>query len=142
MSDDLVLLAQAGDAVQETLLRAWSDLRGLRQVDRFDAWLRRILVRCCYRAAVRRRSRHVVEIKLRWAEATVVADSQQGVAIRDQLDVASGACPGCSAASSSCATTSAFRPTECAEALWIPPGDRAVPARPRQGSDARRARRR
>ena len=110
MSDDLGLRAQAGDAVQEALLRAWSDLRGLRRVDHFDAWLRRILVRCCCRAAARRRSRNVVEIKLRWSEASVVADSQRGVAIRDQLDVASGACPGSSAPSSSCATTSASRP--------------------------------
>ena len=29
----------ARDAVQEALFRAWRDLRGLRDPDRFDAWL-------------------------------------------------------------------------------------------------------
>ena len=41
----------AEDAVQETLVAAWRDLRGLRDVDRFDAWLHRILVRAVYREA-------------------------------------------------------------------------------------------
>ena len=42
---------QAQDAVQEALVVTWRDLRGLRDPDRFDAWLRRILVRCVYRVA-------------------------------------------------------------------------------------------
>ena len=37
----------ADDAAQETLVRAWRDLPGLREPDRFDAWLHRILVRAC-----------------------------------------------------------------------------------------------
>jgi DNA-directed RNA polymerase specialized sigma24 family protein len=41
----------AQDAVQEALVVTWRDLRGLRDPDRFDAWLRRILVRCVYRVA-------------------------------------------------------------------------------------------
>ena len=48
---------QAADAVQDALLQAWLDLRGLRDPDRFDAWLHRLLVRACYRAARRRRDR-------------------------------------------------------------------------------------
>jgi DNA-directed RNA polymerase specialized sigma24 family protein len=35
------------DAVQECLIRAWRDLRGLRDADRFDAWLYRLLVDAC-----------------------------------------------------------------------------------------------
>src|SRR5512143_4333405 len=54
----------AADAVQDALLQAWLDLRGLRDPDRFDAWLHRLLVRACYRAARRRRDREVVEITL------------------------------------------------------------------------------
>lgn len=46
-----------GDAVQEALIVAWRDLRALRDVDRYDSWLTRILVRCVYRAA-RRERRH------------------------------------------------------------------------------------
>lgn len=37
----------ADDAAQDTLVRAWRDLPGLRDPDRFDAWLHRILVRAC-----------------------------------------------------------------------------------------------
>ena len=37
----------AQDAVQETLLRAWRDLRGLRDRSRYDAWLLRLLVHAC-----------------------------------------------------------------------------------------------
>lgn len=37
----------ADDAVQETLVRAWRDLPSLRDPDRFDAWLHRVLVRAC-----------------------------------------------------------------------------------------------
>ena len=37
--------AAAEDAVQEALVDAWRDLRSLRDPDRFDAWLTRILVR-------------------------------------------------------------------------------------------------
>lgn len=45
----------ADDAVQETLVVAWRDLRGLRDLDGFDAWLHRVLVRSVYREAKRER---------------------------------------------------------------------------------------
>ena len=49
----LVLVDQhrAEDATQEALLAAWRDLKGLRDPDRFEPWLRRILVNACYREA-------------------------------------------------------------------------------------------
>ena len=47
----------AEDAVQEALVVTWRDLRGLRDPDRFDAWLRRILVRCMARCGPADRSR-------------------------------------------------------------------------------------
>src|SRR6187455_3532465 len=50
---------QAKDAVQETLVRAWRDLRTLRDPDRFDAWLHRLLVHACYDELRRRRSRPI-----------------------------------------------------------------------------------
>ena len=37
----------AEDAVQDTLVCAWRDLRGLRDRDKFDAWLHRLLVHAC-----------------------------------------------------------------------------------------------
>ncbi|MEP6639856.1 MAG: sigma factor, partial [Chloroflexota bacterium] len=55
---------RAQDAVQEALIDAWLDIRGLRDPDRFDAWLHRLLVRGCYRAAKRDRGRRLVEVHL------------------------------------------------------------------------------
>ena len=42
---------RAEDATQEALVAAWRQLSALRDPDRFDAWLRRLLVRACYREA-------------------------------------------------------------------------------------------
>ena len=76
----------AADAVQDALLQAWLDLRGLRDPDRFDAWLRRLLVRACYRAAKRQRTREVGELTLAVTAESGSPDSQRVIAIHDQLD--------------------------------------------------------
>ena len=47
----------ARDAVQETYLRAWRDLPGLRDPDRFDAWLHRLIVNACLDVLRRRKRR-------------------------------------------------------------------------------------
>jgi len=77
---------RAADAVQDTLLQAWLDLRGLRDPDRFDAWLHRLLVRACYRAAKRQRGREIVEIAISSTAGSTSQDAQHELAIRDQLD--------------------------------------------------------
>jgi len=41
---------------QEALVRAWRDLPGLRDPERFDAWLHRLLVHACYDESQRTRS--------------------------------------------------------------------------------------
>jgi len=51
--------ADARDATQEAFLRAWRDLPGLRDPDRFDGWFGRIVVNAC-RSAVRGRRRRTV----------------------------------------------------------------------------------
>jgi len=43
----------AEDAVQEALVDAWRNIRGLRDPDRFEPWLRRVVVRACYDLAQR-----------------------------------------------------------------------------------------
>ena len=48
-------LHRAEDAVEATLVNAWRDLPTLRDADRFEAWLTRILVRECYLEADRGR---------------------------------------------------------------------------------------
>ena len=50
----------ARDAVQDALIRAWRDLPGLREPDRFDAWLHRLTVNLVLqerRSTMRRRER-------------------------------------------------------------------------------------
>ncbi len=46
----------ARDAVQQALLGAWRDLRTLRDPERFDAWMYRLLVHACYAEARQRRA--------------------------------------------------------------------------------------
>lgn len=48
--------ADARDATQDACLSAWRELPRLRESDRFDAWLSRVLVNAC-RAKLRRRVR-------------------------------------------------------------------------------------
>ena len=54
----------AEDATQEALVAAWSRLNGLRDPDRFDAWLHRLLVRACYREADRDKRRRTIEVQV------------------------------------------------------------------------------
>jgi len=54
---------RAEDAVQDALVQAWRDIRAIRDIDRFDAWLHRLLIRSCYRHAHRARRRTVVELR-------------------------------------------------------------------------------
>ena len=56
--------AAAHDAVQESCVRAWRQLRGLRDPDAFDAWLMRILVNACRTQLGGRRRRLVREIPI------------------------------------------------------------------------------
>ncbi len=53
----------AEDAVQTALITAWRELRTLRDPDRFEPWLHRILANACY-AEARRRRRWSAEIHI------------------------------------------------------------------------------
>ena len=75
----------ARDAVQEALVQAWRDLPGLRDPDRFEAWIHRITVRSCLTILRRRRSR-VIEVELDPIEAIPVADTGSLVIDRDQVE--------------------------------------------------------
>ena len=54
----------AEDATQDALVRAWRDLPTLRDVERFDAWLYRLIIRSCTDLA-RHRQRWRAEITVR-----------------------------------------------------------------------------
>jgi RNA polymerase sigma-70 factor (ECF subfamily) len=47
----------AEDATQDAVVRCWRDLRGLREPERFEAWLHRLLVNACRDLARRNRRR-------------------------------------------------------------------------------------
>jgi len=74
----------AQDAVQEALIQAWRDLRALRDPERFDAWLHRILVRCVYRVA--RSERREVDRRQLIAAAPHAPDPSGHLADRDEID--------------------------------------------------------
>ena len=74
----------AQDAVQQALWAAWRDLPSLRDVDRFDALLRRLLVRSCYEEARRQRRQTVLTLVETHAPAS--PDSSRLVGDRDALE--------------------------------------------------------
>jgi len=75
----------AEDAVQEALVAAWRDLSGLRDPDRFEAWLHRLLVRACYREARRTRRIGRLEVQVTPIEMGE-PDESRAIADRDQLE--------------------------------------------------------
>jgi RNA polymerase sigma-70 factor (ECF subfamily) len=78
-------LGRAEDAVQVTLVAAWRELPSLRDSDRFDAWVRRLLVHACY-AEARRGRRWGNEIRVLPLDGPAVPDTSLSVIDRDQLE--------------------------------------------------------
>jgi RNA polymerase sigma-70 factor, ECF subfamily len=76
--------ADADDAVQEALVRAWRDLPRLRDVDRFDAWLRRLLVNACHDVGRRQRRYRAIR-SIEPNDARQVANGWHAVEDRDRL---------------------------------------------------------
>ena len=76
----------AHDAVQEAFIEAWRSLRGLKDPERFDAWMRRLLVRACFRRVRRGQRRDAMEIRLTPADEPAIVGEERTVAIRDQLE--------------------------------------------------------
>ena len=92
-SDRLFAIAQrilrdvdrAEDALQDALVIAWRDLRGLRDPDRFDAWLQRLLINVCIRQATRER-RRMANLRVLPIDGPAAPDELLTVADRDQLE--------------------------------------------------------
>ena len=77
----------ARDAVQEGFIRAWRNLPALRDVDRFDAWLHRLVVHSCI-DVTRRRRRRPIEVELAPIHGPATADAASAIADRELLDIA------------------------------------------------------
>jgi RNA polymerase sigma-70 factor, ECF subfamily len=76
---------QAKDAVQNALVRAWRDLPTLRDPDRFDAWLNKLVVRASIDEA-RRLRRHRVDVELTTLMTPAVDGLESRIADRDMLE--------------------------------------------------------
>jgi len=75
----------AEDVVQDTLVRAWRDLWGLRDPAAFDAWLHRLLVHAC--ADHQRRARRTrFDVAVEPLDHPEPSDDYARVADRDELD--------------------------------------------------------
>ena len=79
----------AQDASQQALLGAWRDLPKLRDADRFEAWLYRLVVHACYQLArtERRSIARVDSVRLN-RTSTMSPDVARSIAARDELEQA------------------------------------------------------
>lgn len=77
----------ARDGVQEGFISAWRNLPTLRDPDRFEAWLHRLVVRSCI-DIVRRRGRRPIEVELTPLDDPATADVTTRIADRELLDQA------------------------------------------------------
>ena len=75
----------AQDAVQETLIRAWRSLPGLRDPATFDHWLHSLVARSCI-DLIRKRRRRVIEVELLPLHDPPTHGGVAVIADRDQLD--------------------------------------------------------
>jgi RNA polymerase sigma-70 factor (ECF subfamily) len=77
----------AEDATQRALLEAWRNLPRLRDPDRFEAWLYRLLVNACH-AEARHERRHSTTLRLLESDEPAVRDAASRIAAQQELDQA------------------------------------------------------
>jgi RNA polymerase sigma-70 factor (ECF subfamily) len=75
---------RAQDATQQALLGAWRDLPRLRDPERFDAWLHRLVVNACY-AEARGERRWVARVRQIPTDPQLAPDVARSVAAKDEL---------------------------------------------------------
>jgi RNA polymerase sigma-70 factor, ECF subfamily len=75
----------AEDALQGALITVWRQLPGLRDPDRFEAWVRRLVVHACYAEARRRRS-WTTHIRVLPIDGPAAPDGIVSIDDRDALD--------------------------------------------------------
>ena len=112
---------RAEDAFQDALVIAWRDLRSLRDPDRFDAWLQRLLINLCIRHASRER-RRVANLRVLPIDGPAAPDDIQTVALRDQIERGFRRLSLDQRVVLTLHHFSGYAPSEIAEILGIPPG--------------------
>jgi RNA polymerase sigma-70 factor (ECF subfamily) len=112
---------RAEDALQDALVIAWRDLRSVRDPDRFDAWLHRLLVNVCIGQAVRER-RRAVNLRMLPVDGPAAPDDLLSVADRDELERGFRRLPPDQRAILVLHHYAGYAPAEIAETLGIPPG--------------------
>jgi RNA polymerase sigma-70 factor (ECF subfamily) len=75
----------AEDALQVALTSAWRELPNLRDPDRFEAWVRRLLVHACY-AEARRRRAWAANVRVLPVDGPAGPDELVSVSDREALD--------------------------------------------------------
>jgi RNA polymerase sigma-70 factor, ECF subfamily len=128
-SDRLFALAQrilrdidrAEDALQDALVIAWRDLRGLRDPDRFDAWLHRLVVNVCIAQATRER-RRTANLRVLPVDGPAAPDDLLTIAERDLLERGFRRLPPEHRAILAMHHYLGYAPSEIAETLGIPAG--------------------
>ncbi|HXI45701.1 MAG TPA: RNA polymerase sigma factor [Candidatus Acidoferrales bacterium] len=127
--DRLIAIAQrilrdvgrAEDAVQQTLVIAWRELPGLRDPDRFDAWLQRLLVNASY-AEARRSRTWSANVRVLPSEGPAGPDEGLALDNRDRLERGFRRLPPDQRAMLVFTHYLGLSPTEIAERLGIPVG--------------------
>ncbi|MEO8272716.1 MAG: RNA polymerase sigma factor [Chloroflexota bacterium] len=75
---------RAEDATQDAFIRAWREVPRLRDVERFDAWLRRLVVNSCYDEA--RRAKRRAEVSLFTVIDRSTVDTSTAFAESDRIE--------------------------------------------------------
>src|SRR6476469_8244070 len=76
---------RAEDAVQQAFLQAWRELPRLRDPERFEPWLHRLLVNACYEEA-RRYRRWSLRVRTLPVDGPAVEDATASIHYRDVLE--------------------------------------------------------
>ena len=114
-------VGRAEDAVQQALVIAWRELPNLRDPDRFDAWLQRLLVNASYAEARRSRDWNA-HVRLLPVEGPAGVDESISIDDRDRIDRGFRRLPPDQRAILVFTHYLAMTPTEIAVRLDIPVG--------------------
>ena len=76
----------AQDAVQDAYIEAWRSLPGLREPEKFEGWMRRLLMRACFRAIRKSKRFDAIEIRMAPDDEPAITGLERHVDLHDQLE--------------------------------------------------------